>query len=973
MAYTYRLVKGSPLTHAEYDENFFTVDEQYNAALEARDRAQEWAELAEDTEVVTGSYSAFHWAQKAAASVGSITDEVAQAQAARDAAQGYATDAQTYAGQSMTYRDQAEGYKNDAQTYAGNASTSADLAEDWAIQPEDIEVTPGNYSALHWAAKADAEAVAALSAKTDAETAASNAAVSETNAGNSANAASLSENTAEKWAENPEDIEVTTGKYSALHHAAKAATSATNAATSETAAKTSETNAGLSEVAAQTSATNAGLSETAAQGYSTDAQTYAGNALDAKNLAEDWASNPENVEVIPGEYSAKHWAAKADAEAAAALSAKTGAETARDLAQQWAEELEDVEVITGAYSAFHWAKKSEGFRDFAQTYAGQALSYRDAAETFAGNASISAADAEEWATKAEDLEVEPGLYSSLHYAAKADDKATIATAAANAAEQHKLKAQAWAEEAEDVEVETGMYSAKHHSAKAQGHSTTAEGHATIAAGHASDALSYANTALGYSNKSQAWAEEDENVEVETSMYSAKHWAAKALENSAGRVTYVTDYGAVGDGATDDSTAIQNAINSGADLVYFPGGDYLVSSGITLNRSNVTLVGEFAASRLINNTTNTPALTVGDGITTVNRVKVQNLVFSQASGVTAVAGNAGVLFNKVESSVIRDVIVYNFPNALYNGIELDASVECVLKNVEVQDCIDLGVSFDNTCIDIFIDSVRSDANNYGFSFEDSEGFYVSNCTAYNNNESGWVIGAVGACRNMFFVNCIGDTSGAYNWKIISLKDAYFTNCWGATNQSTAVNVYATGFLFYTNTSNITLTGCVAINNNSHGFSITDGANKISLVNCVAGTDSAASRGNGRSGSGYGFNIGGASGPDIKIVGGQAYANASGGFNTDSTLTQGYIQNVLGVKTKSVGNSYYTTDASGEVNIPHGLGLTPTWAEAAVPADTSWKATVISMDATNLRVRAFIGPTNADIANSSVPIRWRAEVI
>lgn len=171
MAYTYRLVKGSPLTHAEYDENFFTVDEQYNAALEAAEMAEKWAEEAEDTEVVTGAYSAFHWAQKAAESVGSITDEVAQAEAARAGAEDAELGAQTFAGQAMGYRDQAEGHKDDAQTYAGNASDSADLAEDWAIQPEDTEVTPGNYSALHWAAKADAEAVAALSAKTDAEAA----------------------------------------------------------------------------------------------------------------------------------------------------------------------------------------------------------------------------------------------------------------------------------------------------------------------------------------------------------------------------------------------------------------------------------------------------------------------------------------------------------------------------------------------------------------------------------------------------------------------------------------------------------------------------------------------------------------------------------------------------------------------------------------------------------------------------------
>jgi hypothetical protein len=52
---------------------------------------------------------------------------------------------------------------------------------------------------------------------------------------------------------------------------------------------------------------------------------------------------------------------------------------------------------------------------------------------------------------------------------------------------------------------------------------------------------------------------------------------------------VTDFGAFGDGVTDDTAAIQAAINA-ASSVYFPAGSYRISSTITVNASNKILKG-----------------------------------------------------------------------------------------------------------------------------------------------------------------------------------------------------------------------------------------------------------------------------------------------------------------------------------------------------------------------------------------------
>lgn len=113
--------------------------------------------------------------------------------------------------------------------------------------------------------------------------------------------------------------------------------------------------------------------------------------------------------------------------------------------------------------------------------------------------------------------------------------------AADAAEAAEAKAEKWAEEAEDVEVETGQYSAKHHalkSAASASASATSETNAAASESAASASASAASTsetnAAGSASaastseaKAEKWAEENEDVEVETGKYSAKHYASKA--------------------------------------------------------------------------------------------------------------------------------------------------------------------------------------------------------------------------------------------------------------------------------------------------------------------------------------------------------------------------------------------------------------------------------------------------------------
>jgi hypothetical protein len=111
-----------------------------------------------------------------------------------------------------------------------------------------------------------------------------------------------------------------------------------------------------------------------------------------------------------------------------------------DKASLWANEVEDVEVEPGKYSALHFAAKSE---DFSIASAGSASSSSNSA---------SAAQAAQ------------GLAES------ARDGAQLAETNAKAAE---LKASKWSDGAENVEVEPGRYSASHWSQKAAEYASSA--------------------------------------------------------------------------------------------------------------------------------------------------------------------------------------------------------------------------------------------------------------------------------------------------------------------------------------------------------------------------------------------------------------------------------------------------------------------------------------------------------------------
>ena len=98
-----------------------------------------------------------------------------------------------------------------------------------------------------------------------------------------------------------------------------------------------------------------------------------------------------------------------------------------------------------------------------------------------------------------------------------------------------------------------------------------------------------------------------------------HPASGAVATNVGarlsQTVSVKDFGAVGDGVTDDTAAIQAAIDAvesvGSGRVFFPRGEYLVSSTITLSNTGVELFGD-GPGNMVNTTPGTDAPTIIKG-------------------------------------------------------------------------------------------------------------------------------------------------------------------------------------------------------------------------------------------------------------------------------------------------------------------------------------------------------------------------
>lgn len=252
---------------------------------------------------------------------------------------------------------------------------------------------------------------------------------------------------------------------------------------------------------------------------------------------------------------------------------------------------------------------------------------------------------------------------------------------------------------------------------------------------------------------------------------------------APQVINVRQRGAKGDGATDDATAVQAAINtlsSGGGILFFPTGTYVIGSTITIPGSNIVIEGQNAT---INGGARAFSITGKKNIT-IRSLTLKNETLLYATNTT------GIEIEDITASTPQVHLFMGFDNS--HGIKID---RCEIYNSYYGAYFGYGTT--DLCDNITVTNCKfyqgfgRPTGNYpvGLYFRYASNAFVENCTFKNilpsdlsgSHEGYGIYAGDGQCDGQLIVIknkfILTEDAGSY-WT--GILDAQFPHCHIAEN-------------------------------------------------------------------------------------------------------------------------------------------------------------------------------------------------
>jgi hypothetical protein len=161
--------------------------------------------------------------------------------------------------------------------------------------------------------------------------------------------------------------------------------------------------------------------------------------------------------------------------------------------------------------------------------------------------------------------------------------------------------------------------------------------------------------------------------------------SRSLSDRFADTVNVKDFGAKGDGVTDDTSAIQAAIDYVGELgggsVLLPSNDYKVSSEIVLTKSNVALIGEGHDCNLFTKSTKGSRLIWSGGVNTGYMIGIRTPDSSSSKKVGSIQVS-NIVFNG-SSSIARGLNIRTVDNCTFSNLAFEGLTEwCVYTDTNI---------------------------------------------------------------------------------------------------------------------------------------------------------------------------------------------------------------------------------------------------------------------------------------------------
>lgn len=324
---------------------------------------------------------------------------------------------------------------------------------------------------------------------------------------------------------------------------------------------------------------------------------------------------------------------------------------------------------------------------------------------------------------------------------------------------------------------------------------------------------------------------------------------------------VKDFGATGDGVTDDTAAIQSGItfvSGNGKALYVPAGNYLLSATVDIP-SNVTMYGDGIKSRLFRDTgvAAFDMLEIKgsahvilrdfliDGVSKLDRSVLTNRycgirVYQAAPEIfTTGVGQADFVYSFDSPSQDSDLAVYINNSSSPQTLTTDYTVNLITKTVSfvpgqeplTGDTVIIAnlASVDPQPNDIEIHGVhintttsgeqQAEGNRAALLLEDCNDVRVSRCKFYDNRGAGIIVSQIGSAASVF------RTDPPYQ-----TKDIQITQCWGVGEQATGDPDPFGSFIAGNQFENMVVSDCIADGFGFANFSLN--GQKQTIQNCIS---------------------------------------------------------------------------------------------------------------------------------------------